>query len=132
MILVDTSVLIDFLKDRRNPQTEKLDAVIDSGFPYGFTELIYQEVLQGARTPGDERRLRAYMDTQTIYRPLRGLDSFADAASLYARCRARGTPVAGTVDCLIAQIAVENRLNLLHRDSDFDVIAKVEKNLKLF
>jgi hypothetical protein len=132
VILIDTSVLIDFLKDRGNRETERLDSAIAAGVPFGLTEMIYQEVLQGARTAADERQLRAYLDTQTIWRPLRGLDSYADAALLFARCRARGTPVGGTVDCLIAQIAIENHLSLLHRDGDFDRMARVDRRLKMW
>ncbi|GAB4487417.1 MAG: hypothetical protein OHK006_16510 [Thermodesulfovibrionales bacterium] len=53
MVLVDTSVLIDFLGSADNGGTEAFQTVIDSGVPYGITPFTYMEALQGVRTERD-------------------------------------------------------------------------------
>ena len=50
MILVDTSVLVDFLKGSTTKSTSDFDYILDAGIPYGINYYIYQEILQGART----------------------------------------------------------------------------------
>jgi predicted nucleic acid-binding protein len=51
--------------------------------------------------------------------------SYVDAARIYFDCRRKALTVRSSVDCLIAQVALDNRLALLHSDRDFDAIAKV-------
>jgi hypothetical protein len=53
------------------------------------------------------------------------IDSFAEAAKIYLGCRKQGITIRSTIDCLIAQTALENDLFLLHDDKDFDAIAKI-------
>lgn len=50
MILVDTSVLVNFLKGHNNEAVQTFDNILDSGIPYGINDYIYQELLQGSRT----------------------------------------------------------------------------------
>ena len=52
-------------------------------------------------------------------------ESYAAAARIYFDCRKKGITVNSTVDCLIAQTAIENDLTLLHNDADFDRMRKV-------
>jgi len=132
MVLVDTSVLIDFLRGRQNETTQKFDDLLSSRLPFGINAYIYQEVLQGAASESDFQKLKKYLDTQTIYALARGLASYAEAARIYFRCRAAGVSVRSTVDCLICQTAIENHLSLLHHDTDFTRIAQVVKELKIF
>jgi predicted nucleic acid-binding protein len=58
-------------------------------------------------------------------------ESYASAAKIYFKCRKKGITISSTIDCLIAQSAIENNLFLLHNDSDFDRISKVV-GLKIF
>jgi hypothetical protein len=62
---------------------------------------------------------------------LKGIDSYIAAAGLYRKCRKKGVTIRSTIDLLIAQIAVENDLILMHHDTDFQNIAKV-CSLKLY
>ena len=131
MILVDTSVIIDFLKGYAYPQVEKLDEVIASSISYGIADITYQEVLQGAASLRDLETLKSYMDTIPLYSPLHGRESFAQAAMIYFNCRHNGYTIRSTIDCLIAQISIEHGLRLLHNDKDFDHMSKIVPELEI-
>jgi predicted nucleic acid-binding protein len=125
MILADTSVLIDFLKGRKTESSQKFKSVLQQGIPFGVNSFIYQEVLQGAKSEKEYRLLRKYFETQRFYHPRDPIDSFAKAAKIYFDCRKKGITVRSTIDCIIAQTALENDLFLLHNDSDLDAMATV-------
>lgn len=127
MILVDTSVLIDYFKGIENPVSEKLQFILDSGMPFGITSFIYQELLQGAKTEKEFDKMKTYLDTQIFYNPKDKKDSFAKAAEIYFKCRKKGIQVGSTIDCLIAQIAIEHGLLLLHNDEDFIKISMISR-----
>jgi predicted nucleic acid-binding protein len=132
MFLVDTSVWVDYLRGREAEPVEKLQGILDAGQPFGITSAIYQEILQGADSEAALDRLDAYFRTQVFYRPADPVASFAAAARLPARCRRAGVTVRSTIDCLIAQVAIEHDLLLLHRDRDFELMAGVLPELKLY
>lgn len=130
MILVDTSVLIDYLKGMSNRKAALFQEVLDRGLPYGICDIVYLEVLQGARDEGEYRELREYLDSLRFYDLLHGRTSYERAARIQFDCRRSGRTIRSTIDLLIARIAVENELYLLHNDSDFDSIAGVITELK--
>ena len=125
MILVDTSVWIDYLRSKSNPKSDQLDRILDLKIPFGITGQIYQEVLQGVSTGKDFNSLKIYFSTFTIYSPLDERESYLQAAHIFFLCRKRGVTVRSSIDCLIVQIAREHHLKLLHHDKDFDYICKV-------
>lgn len=131
MILVDTSVWIDYLRGDRNNGTQILHQALDSGIDCGVCSLIYQEVLQGAKTSREFNSLMEYLDTQRFYELRDPKESFVQAARIYFNCRRRGITVSSSADCLIAQLAIENNLLLLHNDSDYERIAEVV-NLRFY
>ncbi len=131
MVLVDTSVLIDFLKGKENKSTEKFQNIILQEIPFGITKYTYLELLQGAKNEKEFNLLDEYLSTQTFYHLKNDLKSFASAAKLRLKCNAKGITINSTIDFLIAQIAIENKLFLLHNDKDFDKISKVVK-LKIY
>ena len=131
MILVDTSVLIHFFKGVDSKSSRKFKMVLQRGIPFGINSLIFQEVLQGAGSEKEYLTLKKYLETQQFYHLREPIDSFAKAAKIYLDCRKKGITIRSTIDCLIAQTALENDLLLLHEDSDFDLMAKVIP-LKLF
>lgn len=131
MVLVDTSVLIAYLKATENNSTRRFQYVLDNNIVFGINSLIYQEVLQGVKSEKDLLSVKKYLDTQRFYGLKDQRESYAAAARIYYSCRKRGITVNSTIDCLIAQTAIENNLFLLHNDSDFDRIATVI-NLKNF
>lgn len=132
MYLVDTSVWIDYLRKNDNSAVRHFQNLLDDGAPFGLTGLIYQEILQGAATKPDFDRLVEYLSTQRFYDVLDNMATYQAAAELYFCCRRKGITIRSTVDCLIAQVAIENELTLLHNDEDYSRIASVTQSLKLY
>ena len=93
--------------------------------------MIYQEVLQGAKSEKEYAGLKKYLSSLRFFHSQDPIETFAKAARIYFRCRKKGITVRSTVDCMIAQIAIENELLLLHNDKDFEAMAAVAP-LKLF
>ena len=132
MILVDTSVLIDYLKNIDNAYTKAIDRVIDKNIPYGICEYVYLETLQGSKDQKGFDKLKDYLGSLPFYELKLGKESFERAALINMKCRKNGIAIRSTIDLLIAEISIENKLYLLHKDSDFDNIAKYHKDLKIY
>jgi predicted nucleic acid-binding protein len=131
VLLVDTSVWIDFLGGRDTGAVRHFRERLEGREPFALTELIYLEVLQGMRDAGTTAKVAAYLRGQVLLRPRHGLATYEAAAALYRRCREAGVTVRSTIDCLVAQMAVEYALTLLHNERDYERIARVEPRLKL-
>ncbi|MEX0777130.1 MAG: PIN domain-containing protein [Phycisphaeraceae bacterium] len=131
MILVDTSAWIDALGPRPGAITQRLRAHLDRGEPCALTPVILLEVLQGARSDREFDRLHAYLTAQPMLHPLDAVGTHARAAQLYRRCRAAAVTPRSSIDCLIAQLAIEHNAALLHDDRDFDQIARVVPELMM-
>ncbi|UTC62236.1 PIN domain nuclease [Treponema sp. OMZ 787] len=132
MILVDTSVLISYLKNQNNESNSKFEYILERRLPYGINLFIYQEILQGARNIKEYNLLKKYFETIPLYHLRYGQDSYENAAMINLKCRQRGITIRSTIDLLIAETAIENDLYLLHNDNDFTNMAKVIKELKLY
>lgn len=118
MILVDTSVWVEFLRGHIPPlQTGDFRQFVTCG-------PILQEVLQGLRVGGAsevfETRIRAL---PCLSDPL-PVELFLQAAEIYREGRRKGHTIRSTTDCLIAAIAIENGVPMWHRDRDYDAIAR--------
>jgi predicted nucleic acid-binding protein len=83
MILVDTSVLIDFFRGSKGEAVQKFRRALQQGIPFGINSLIFQEILQGAKTEEEYGILNKYLGTQRFYLPKDPIDSFAKAAKIY-------------------------------------------------
>ena len=125
MILVDTSVLIDFFKGSKSDAVLRFKFVLEQGLNFGITSHVFQEVLQGAKSEKEYKLLRSYLETQKFFHPKDPVNSFAEAAKIFFQCRRRGVTIRSTIDCLIAEITLEHDLLLLHSDHDFDRMAEV-------
>lgn len=132
MILVDTSVLVDYLKGIHNKAVQTFDHILETGIPYGINDFIYQELLQGSRTIAEYQKLKEYLETIPFYYLQYGKESFEKAALLHFTCRQSGITIRSTIDLLIAETAIENKVYLLHNDSDFVHLASVVPELKLY
>jgi predicted nucleic acid-binding protein len=132
MVLVDTSVWIDYLRGARSAHVGMLDALLEGEDVVGIAPVILQEILQGADSPQRFEKWRREFAGLMCYMPLDPMDSYVEAARLFASCRRAGKSPRSSNDCLIARIAVEHDLLLLENDRDFDAIASVEKKLRLF
>lgn len=131
MYLVDTSVWIDYLRGARTKAAVKLDRILEADEPIGIASVILQEVLQGTDSEAAFARIQAYLGTQRFFHPANEIGTYAEAALLYARCRRKGITIRSTIDCLIAQIALESDLAILHSDGDFDRLARVVPELRI-
>jgi predicted nucleic acid-binding protein len=131
MILVDTSVLIDFIEGRENAAAARFREVLDRDIPFGISPITVLEVLQGARTEKDLKVLQEYLRSQLSYDLVRGLDSYVEAAKICSRLRKKGMALGSSIDGLIAETAIEHGLYLLHNDSDFERIANAS-SLKIW
>ncbi len=125
MILVDTSVWIDFLTGTRSSHRRLLHTLLEEEQDLCLTEIIVTEILQGIKRDAEYRKIGSFFKEFPIF-SLDGLPSFLHAARIYRKCRKRGYTVRSTIDCMIAVVAVENRIALLAKDRDFQSIAEVE------
>ena len=118
MLIVDSTVWIDYFNGIENPQTDYLDQIADKT-PILIGDLILAEVLQGFRDDADfekaRRALGKYMQVEMV-NPELALQS----ARNYRLLRRKGVTVRKTIDSLIATYCIENEHDLLHKDSDFD------------
>lgn len=129
MIVVDTSVWVDFFHGRATPVASTLEHLIEVQADVAITETILMEVLAGA-TPGEAlARIRAELIARPILR-LEGLADFEEAAQIYRTCRSAGHTLRNQLDCLIAVPVIRHGASLLHNDGDFETIAQ-HTSLKL-
>ena len=120
MILVDTSAWIEFLRNSGSPVCSLVDELLAS-------EIAICNAVRRERWPGrgtnriwqSLRRRRA----RAVVIPTLATD-FEDAAALYRRCRQQGETVGKLIDCLIASVAIRSGAPVLHKDADFDVLAR--------
>jgi predicted nucleic acid-binding protein len=123
MVIVDTTVWIDYLRGTENPETRWLDRELQRQ-RLGLTDLILCEVLQGIREQSMFARVRADMLRFQVFQT-GGSDLAIAAAQNYRDLRRRGYTVHKTIDCLIATFCLRARHELLHRDRDFACFEKV-------
>ena len=130
MYLVDTSVWVDYIKGTDTSAVEFLDTLLLTPMAVGITDLIYMEILQGAKSKTGFEKLQRYFSTQQFYRFKEPQFSYEAAALLFFNCRRQGITVRSSIDCLIAQCALENELVLLHHDKDFKRLEKIVPQLR--
>ena len=109
-----------------------MEYIIDNDMPYGICNYIYQELLQGVKNNKEYKLLKEYLDTLPFYDLMYGKQSFENAALMYINCRKKGITVSSTLDLIIAEIAIENNLYLLHDDADYIRISKACGNLRIY
>lgn len=122
MILIDTSVWIDYFANRPTAQVGILDACLDEGETLCICGVILTEVLQGIKYQREYLKVRRFFDELTILSMER--EVCVRAADIYRFLRQRGLTIRKPVDCLIAAVALENGLPLLHNDRDFRAVEK--------
>lgn len=119
MVVIDSSVLIDFINGVTNPETEWLDLRLERQ-RFALTSLIVTEVLLGMRDERDAARVQAELAAFEMLEPV-DFDVAVDAARHYRLLRREGRTIRKTIDLLIATQCIRNQHSLLHRDRDFDV-----------
>jgi predicted nucleic acid-binding protein len=123
MMLVDTSVWIDFLGGRDTEPVALLDRAIREREALALCGVVLTEVLQGIREDAQHRTTKGQLALLTLL-PM-DVRVFLLAADIYRALRKRGITIRRTNDCLIAAVALTFDVPLLHADVDFDRIARV-------
>lgn len=118
MILVDSSVWIDYFRGTARPQTDHLDQLLSSELLL-IGDLILTEVLQGFASERDFNQARSLLAALPVV-SLVGGEVALQAARNYRQLRAQGVTVRKTIDTLIATSCIEHGYALLYSDRDFD------------
>jgi len=125
LIVVDTSVLVDFFKGRTTPATRRLEQLELDGISFAIPGICCQELLAGARGAREWDLLFSYLETQNLLFPADPWQTHVEAARIMVDCRTHGVSLRGTIDCFIAQLVLELDGVLLHSDKDFERIAEI-------
>ncbi len=121
MILVDSSVWIDFFNPRPTRPGKELRRMITEAEPFALTGVVVTEILQGLTR--DSNQVERYLSMWDMLEP-RGFPTYREAAAIFRRARAKGISLS-TIDALIAAIALEHRASVFTVDKDFARIARV-------
>lgn len=122
MVIVDTTVWIDYLNGVKTAQTDWLDREVEIQ-RMGLIDLILCEVLQGVKDDKQAAATRREISRFEIM-PSGSVELAIAAANNYRNLRAQGYTVRKTIDCLIATFCLRNGHSLLHNDRDFDSFEK--------
>ncbi|TVM02780.1 MAG: VapC toxin family PIN domain ribonuclease [Candidatus Brocadia sp. WS118] len=120
MIMVDTSVWVDYFNGTQTPQTDILHAMLGQQIIV-IGDLIYTEVLQGFNSDKDFNTGRQLLDT-LVFREMVGREIALKSAGNYRYLRRQGITVRKTIDVIIGTYCIENNMALLHADKDFDAL----------
>ena len=122
MVLVDTTVWIDLFVGRQSPPVDALEVLIHDQDDLCVCGVILTEVLQGIRRERQYRTIRERFDS-LVFLPM-SQGTFVRAAEIYRLLRRKGITVRRSTDCMIAAVATEHEVLLLHNDCDFVPIEK--------
>jgi len=122
VILVDTSVWIDFFAGRDLPQVDTLEHALRDNDDLALCGMVLTEILQGIRDDATYRRVRRYLSALIMLPMPEAV--FIRAADVYRHLRKQGITIRKTNDCIIAATALEHHCPLLHNDKDFAPITE--------
>ena len=121
MILVDTTVWIDFFAGRPRHHVATLEQLLQTGQDICICGIVLAEVLQGIRSDSEHARTKDYFES-LLFLPMTRA-TFLRSSQTYRALRKKGFTIRTPLDCMIASVAIEHRVPLLHNDRDFDKIA---------
>ena len=125
MLVVDSSVWIDFFNGSGQPAAQLLAHLLSNGeVRLVVPDLVLFEVLRGFRHERDYRQARLLMQTLSV-EPVGGAETMLAAAQHYRSLRAQGVTVRSSIDVLVAAFCIENDYALLHRDRDFEAFEEL-------
>ena len=117
MILVDSSVWIDYFNGTKTLATKKLDGLVGVQ-PLCTGDLILAEVLQGFRQDDDYQAAKTLPCSLPVH-AIMGTTMSLKSAENFRKLRKQGIMIRKTIDTMIATYCIENELALLHSDKDF-------------
>jgi predicted nucleic acid-binding protein len=121
-VLADTSVWIELFRRTGSPTAQAMRRRLDAD-EVAITDIVIMEILAGETHPDRLAKARRAVDG-CAYLGQRGQRDAIAAAALYRRCRRAGETPRQLTDCLIAAVAIRNDVPVLHRDRDYDAIAR--------
>ena len=131
MILVDSSVWIDFFNGKTSAAVDRLaDLLQDGSAPLGMPDLVLFEVLRGFRHEKDFQAARRALAALPVVE-VTGEDGAMRAADHYRALRAAGITIRSPIDVLLASYCIEHDHALLHTDRDYDAIESL-RGLKVW
>lgn len=122
MVIVDTSAWVEYFQDGVPAVADKVDLCLLQDL-VGIGDLVYCEVMQGIRAPGERRDVSSLLLSLPQFNMV-GFDIAEKSAANYRLLRSRGVTVRKTIDVLIGTFCAEHDVQLIHHDSDFDLMAK--------
>jgi predicted nucleic acid-binding protein len=122
MVLVDTTVWIDFFAARSSAHVVALEDLIINREDICVCGIVLTEVLQGIRKDSEFKKTRDLFNN-LLFLPML-YPVFLKAAEIYRGLRRKGITIRKSMDCMIASVAIENDIPLLHNDNDFEAIEK--------
>jgi predicted nucleic acid-binding protein len=125
MIIVDSSVWIDYFNGKKTAETDWLDSALGNT-PIIMGDLILTEVLQGFKDDGDFKTAKELLLRIPIM-PMVGQELALKSAENYRLLRKKGVTVRKTIDVMIGTFCIRYQLSLLHNDKDFDPMVKFLK-----
>jgi len=123
LILIDTSVWVEFLRGTGSAADERIDRLLADDSPIATTDVVLMELLAGAGEQRHRQHLRKLL-ARCEFIAVEGPGDYERAAGIYRACRRGGETVRKLTDCLIAQVAMRSDCELLHADGDFSAIAR--------
>jgi predicted nucleic acid-binding protein len=122
MVLVDTTIWIDFFSGIISPQVKTLEKLIEDREDICLCGVILTELLQGIRDDVEFHQTRDLL-AKLIFLPMH-YSVYLRSAEIYRSLRRKGITIRKSVDCMIAAAAIEHDVPLLHNDKDFVPIEK--------
>jgi len=122
MVIVDTSAWIEYLGGGVPAVVNKVDLCLAQDL-VGIGDLIYCEVMQGIRSPRERREVSGLLRSLPRF-DMVGFTMAEKSASNFRLLRSKGVTVRKTIDVLIGTFCAEHGLQIIHHDSDFDLMAK--------
>jgi len=121
LILVDTSIWIDFFSSSPGRAGRELRRLIEEGEPFALTGVVVTEALQGLTR--NVNRIERFLSMWELLEP-RGFSTYREASAISRLARSRGVSLT-TIDALIAAIALEHQASLFSLDKDFSRVARI-------
>jgi hypothetical protein len=122
MVLVDTTVWVDFFSANSHPHVEALEKLIAEREDICLCGVILTEILQGIRDDAEFKKTRDLL-ANLVFLPT-SYSVYLSSAEIYRALRRKGITIRKSVDCMIAAVAIEHKIPLLHNDKDFIPIEK--------
>ena len=122
MILVDTTVWIDFFTGKTTSQVDILELLISEDQDICVCGLVLTEVLQGVREEKQYKKIKTYFEN-LVFLPMTQ-SMHLHSAEIYRSLQKKGITIRKPIDCMIASVAIAHKVQLLHNDKDFTPIGK--------